>query len=191
MPKRSDIKKIMVIGSGPIIIGQAAEFDYAGTQACLALKEEGYSVVLVNSNPATIMTDKEIADKVYIEPITLEFLTRILRKERPDALLPTLGGQTGLNMAMELSKAGILEELGVELLGTKLSAIDRDTLPECLMVTHEEINDKSVEGVRHRDFPAFSVQFHPDAAPGPHDASYLFDEFLELIDAFQAEKSRR
>ena len=125
MPKRSDIKKIMVIGSGPIIIGQAAEFDYAGTQACLALKEEGYSVVLVNSNPATIMTDKEIADKVYIEPITLEFVTRILRKERPDALLPTLGGQTGLNMAMELSKAGILEELGVELLGTKLSAIDQ------------------------------------------------------------------
>lgn len=103
MPKRTDIKKIMVIGSGPIIIGQAAEFDYAGTQACLALKEEGYEVVLVNSNPATIMTDKEIADHVYIEPITLEFVSRILRKERPDALLPTLGGQTGLNMAMELS----------------------------------------------------------------------------------------
>lgn len=125
MPKRNDIKKIMVIGSGPIIIGQAAEFDYAGTQACLALKEEGYSVVLVNSNPATIMTDKEIADKVYIEPITLEFVSRILRKERPDALLPTLGGQTGLNMAMELSKSGLLDELGVELLGTKLSAIDQ------------------------------------------------------------------
>ncbi|EMB74601.1 carbamoyl phosphate synthase large subunit [Streptococcus mutans 15VF2] len=125
MPKRTDIKKIMVIGSGPIIIGQAAEFDYAGTQACLALKEEGYSVVLVNSNPATIMTDKEIADKVYIEPITIEFVTRILRKERPDAILPTLGGQTGLNMAMELSRAGILDELGVELLGTKLSAIDQ------------------------------------------------------------------
>jgi len=125
MPKRTDINKIMVIGSGPIVIGQAAEFDYAGTQACLALKEEGYSVVLVNSNPATIMTDKEIADKVYIEPITIEFVTRILRKERPDAILPTLGGQTGLNMAMELSKAGILDELGVELLGTKLSAIDQ------------------------------------------------------------------
>ncbi|MFS9438821.1 carbamoyl-phosphate synthase large subunit [Streptococcus sobrinus] len=125
MPKRTDIKKIMVIGSGPIIIGQAAEFDYAGTQACLALREEGYEVILVNSNPATIMTDKEIADKVYIEPITIEFVTRILRKERPDALLPTLGGQTGLNMAMELSKAGILDELGVELLGTKLSAIDQ------------------------------------------------------------------
>lgn len=125
MPKRTDIQKIMVIGSGPIVIGQAAEFDYAGTQACLSLKEEGYTVVLVNSNPATIMTDKEIVDKVYIEPITLEFVTRILRKERPDALLPTLGGQTGLNMAMELSKEGILDELGVELLGTKLSAIDQ------------------------------------------------------------------
>ena len=125
MPKRKDIQKIMVIGSGPIVIGQAAEFEYAGTQACLSLKEEGYSVVLVNSNPATIMTDKEIADRVYIEPITLEFVARILRKERPDALLPTLGGQTGLNMAMELSKSGLLEELGVELLGTKLSAIDQ------------------------------------------------------------------
>ena len=125
MPKRTDIKKIMVIGSGPIIIGQAAEFDYAGTQACLALREEGYEVVLVNSNPATIMTDKEIADKVYIEPITFEFVSRILRKENPDALLPTLGGQTGLNMAMELAKSGILEELNIELLGTKLSAIDQ------------------------------------------------------------------
>ena len=107
MPKRKDIQKIMVIGSGPIVIGQAAEFDYAGTQACLSLKEEGYSVVLVNSNPATIMTDKEIADRVYIEPITLEFVARILRKERPDALLPTLGGQTGLNMAREVSKSGL------------------------------------------------------------------------------------
>lgn len=125
MPKRTDIKKIMVIGSGPIIIGQAAEFDYAGTQACLALKEEGYEVVLVNSNPATIMTDKEIADKVYIEPITYEFVSRILRKENPDALLPTLGGQTGLNMAMELAESGILDELNIELLGTKLSAIDQ------------------------------------------------------------------
>ena len=125
MPKRTDIKKIMVIGSGPIIIGQAAEFDYAGTQACLALREEGYEVVLVNSNPATIMTDKEIADKVYIEPITFEFVSRILRKEQPDAILPTLGGQTGLNMAMELANSGILDELRIELLGTKLSAIDQ------------------------------------------------------------------
>lgn len=125
MPKRTDIKKIMVIGSGPIVIGQAAEFDYAGTQACLALKEEGYEVVLVNSNPATIMTDKEIADQVYIEPITYEFVSQILRKETPDAILPTLGGQTGLNMAMELAKSGILDELNIELLGTKLTAIDQ------------------------------------------------------------------
>ncbi|PKR86994.1 carbamoyl-phosphate synthase large subunit [Heyndrickxia camelliae] len=125
MPKRTDINSILVIGSGPIIIGQAAEFDYAGTQACLALKEEGYRVILVNSNPATIMTDTEIADVVYIEPLTLEFVSRIIRKERPDAILPTLGGQTGLNMAMELNKAGILEECKMEILGTKLSAIEQ------------------------------------------------------------------
>ncbi|WP_279263094.1 carbamoyl-phosphate synthase large subunit [Enterococcus durans] len=140
MPKRTDIKKIMVIGSGPIIIGQAAEFDYAGTQACLALKEEGYEVVLVNSNPATIMTDKEIADQVYIEPITLEFVSRILRKERPDALLPTLGGQTGLNMAMELAESGILDELDIELLGTKLSAIDQAEDRDLFKQLMEELN---------------------------------------------------
>lgn len=123
--KRTDINSILVIGSGPIIIGQAAEFDYAGTQACLALKEEGYRVILVNSNPATIMTDTEIADVVYIEPLTKEFLSRIIRKERPDALLPTLGGQTGLNLAVELSKSGILDQYGVEILGTKLSSIEK------------------------------------------------------------------
>jgi len=136
MPKRTDLKKILVIGSGPIVIGQAAEFDYAGTQACLALREEGYQVVLVNSNPATIMTDKEMADIVYIEPITLEFVSRILRKERPDAILATLGGQTGLNMAVDLSKSGILDELHIELLGTKLKAIeeaeDRDLFKQLM-----------------------------------------------------------
>jgi len=130
MPKRTDIETILVIGSGPIVIGQAAEFDYAGTQGCLSLKEEGYRVILINSNPATIMTDTEIADKVYIEPITLEFVSRIIRKERPDALLATLGGQTGLNMAIELEESGILAELNIEILGTKLNAIhqaeDRD-----------------------------------------------------------------
>lgn len=140
MPKRTDIKKIMVIGSGPIVIGQAAEFDYAGTQACLALKEEGYEVVLVNSNPATIMTDKEIADSVYIEPITLEFVSRILRKELPDAILPTLGGQTGLNMAMELADSGILDELKIELLGTKLSAIDQAEDRDLFKQLMEELN---------------------------------------------------
>ena len=123
MPKRKDIKTILVIGSGPIIIGQAAEFDYAGTQACLSLREEGYEVILVNSNPATIMTDKEIADKVYIEPLTVEFLSKIIRKERPDALLPTLGGQVALNLAVDLYDSGVLTECGVEILGTKLSSI--------------------------------------------------------------------
>src|SRR5690606_18059410 len=118
MPKRTDLKKILVIGSGPIVIGQAAEFDYSGTQGCLALKEEGYEVILVNSNPATIMTDTEIADAVYIEPLTLEFVSRIIRKEKPDAILPTLGGQTGLNLAIELDKSGILKEFNVEILGT-------------------------------------------------------------------------
>ncbi|MGL5688334.1 MAG: carbamoyl-phosphate synthase large subunit, partial [Weissella cibaria] len=124
MPKRTDIRKILVIGSGPIVIGQAAEFDYSGTQATMSLKEEGYEVVLVNSNPATIMTDAEMADRVYIEPLTLEFLERIIRKERPDAILPTLGGQTGLNLAKDLSETGILAEMGIELLGTKLTAIE-------------------------------------------------------------------
>lgn len=141
MPKRTDIHKIMVIGSGPIIIGQAAEFDYSGTQACLALKELDYEVVLVNSNPATIMTDKEIADQVYLEPITLEFVSQILRKEHPDAILPTLGGQQGLNMAMELSKSGILDELHIELLGTKLSAIDQAEDREQFKALMEELDE--------------------------------------------------
>lgn len=125
MPKRTDIQKILVIGSGPIVIGQAAEFDYSGTQACLALREAGYTVVLVNSNPATIMTDTDIADRVYIEPLTLEFVARIIRKERPDALLPTLGGQTGLNLAMQLAKKGVLGECRCEILGTGFDAIER------------------------------------------------------------------
>ncbi|UHA74101.1 carbamoyl-phosphate synthase large subunit [Paenibacillus sp. 481] len=125
MPKNNDLKKILVIGSGPIVIGQAAEFDYAGTQACQALKEEGMEVVLINSNPATIMTDTNMADKVYIEPITLEYVTQIIRQERPDGLLPTLGGQTGLNMAVELARAGVLEQENVRLLGTQLQAIEK------------------------------------------------------------------
>lgn len=125
MAKRTDIKKVLVIGSGPIVIGQAAEFDYAGTQACLALKEEGYQVVLCNSNPATIMTDTSIADKVYMEPLTLEYIAKIIRYERPDAILPGIGGQTGLNLAMQLEKKGVLKECRVELLGTKSSSIER------------------------------------------------------------------
>ena len=125
MPKRTDISKILVIGSGPIVIGQACEFDYSGAQACKVLKEDGYEVVLVNSNPATIMTDPGLADRTYVEPITPSFIERIIEKERPDALLPTLGGQTGLNAAVDLAKLGVLERYGVEMIGCDLAAIER------------------------------------------------------------------
>src|SRR5271156_3960971 len=124
MPKRTDIQNILLIGSGPIVIGQACEFDYAGTQACKALREEGYKVTLINSNPATIMTDLQIADTTYIEPMTKEFVTRIIEKERPDAILPTMGGQTALNIALQLEKNGVLEAYGVELLGATSEAIE-------------------------------------------------------------------
>ena len=141
MTKRTDIHKIMVLGSGPIIIGQAAEFDYSGTQACLALKEEGYEVVLVNSNPATIMTDNEIADHVYLEPLTVESVERIIRQEYPDAILPTLGGQIGLNLAIELDKTGILDEFNIELLGTNLQAIDEAEDREKFKALMKELNE--------------------------------------------------
>src|SRR5271168_4147356 len=124
MPKRTDLKKILLIGSGPIIIGQACEFDYSGTQACKALREEGYQVVLVNSNPATIMTDPETADRTYVEPITWEMLERVIEKERPDAILPTLGGQTALNVAMDLHRQGVLTRYKVEMIGATPRAID-------------------------------------------------------------------
>ncbi len=146
--KRDDIKKILVIGSGPIVIGQGAEFDYAGTQACQSLKEEGYQVVLVNSNPATIMTDRSMADRVYIEPLTVEFISNIIRKERPDGLLATLGGQTGLNMAMELQDVGILDEFQIELLGTKLDAIkqaeDREQFRALMQRLGEPIPESAI-----------------------------------------------
>ena len=125
MPKRTDIKKILIIGSGPIVIGQACEFDYSGTQACKALKEEGYRIVLVNSNPATIMTDPDLADATYIEPITWQMVEKIIAIERPDALLPTMGGQTALNCALDLAKHGVLEKYGVEMIGASKEAIDK------------------------------------------------------------------
>src|SRR5437870_11203848 len=125
MPRRQDLQTILIIGSGPIVIGQACEFDYSGTQACKALREEGYEVVLVNSNPATIMTDPEMADRTYIEPLTWEVVAKIIEKERPDALLPTLGGQTGLNTAMALAKHGVLERFGVEMIGARADVIDK------------------------------------------------------------------
>jgi len=125
MPKRNDIKKILLIGSGPIIISQACEFDYSGTQACKALREEGYEVVLINSNPATIMTDPEMADRTYVEPITPEAVEKIIARERPDALLPTLGGQTGLNTAVALAESGVLKKYNVEMIGASLDVIHK------------------------------------------------------------------
>ena len=141
MAKRTDIKKVLVIGSGPIVIGQAAEFDYAGTQACLALKEEGYEVVLINSNPATVMTDTKIADKVYMEPLTLEYIAKIIRMERPDAIVPGLGGQTGLNMAVQLAKKGILAECQVEILGTSFESIEKAEDRELFKELCEELGE--------------------------------------------------
>ena len=125
MPKREDIKSVLIIGSGPIVIGQACEFDYSGAQACKALMDEGYRVILVNSNPATIMTDPSLADSTYIEPLTPEIVEKIIAKEKPDVLLPTLGGQTALNISVELAESGVLEKYGVELIGAKLPAINK------------------------------------------------------------------
>ncbi|BAF59990.1 carbamoylphosphate synthase large subunit [Pelotomaculum thermopropionicum SI] len=148
MPLKKGIRKVMVIGSGPIIIGQAAEFDYAGTQACRSLREEGLEVVLINSNPATIMTDSNMADRVYIEPLTPEFVTRVIRAERPDGLLPTLGGQVGLNLALQLAESGVLEEHGVQLLGTPLEAIkraeDREMFKEMMQAIKEPIPESTI-----------------------------------------------
>ena len=161
MPKKNYLKKVMVIGSGPIIIGQAAEFDYAGSQACRALKEEGLEVVLVNSNPATIMTDKHIADRVYIEPLTVEFLTEIIEKERPDGLLATLGGQAGLNLAVKLSEAGVLDKYGVELLGTPLKAIEQAEDRERFKETMQKLGEPIPESTIVEDVPS-AVTFAND-----------------------------
>ncbi len=147
MPKRTDIKRVMVIGSGPIIIGQAAEFDYAGTQACLALREEGYEVILVNSNPATIMTDTDIADKVYMEPLTLEYVAKIIRYERPDAIVPGLGGQTGLNLVMQLATKGVLDECQVEILGTSFDSIRRAEDRELFKQMCQQLNEPVLPSV--------------------------------------------
>ena len=140
MPKRSDIKKVLVIGSGPIVIGQAAEFDYAGAQACRVLKDAGVNVVLCNSNPATIMTDRALADEIYLEPLTLDSIKRIIIKERPDSLLASLGGQTGLTIGCQLAKEGFLDQWGVKLIGTKVDAIDRAEDRELFKETMEKIN---------------------------------------------------
>ena len=158
MPKDKRIQKVLVIGSGPIVIGQAAEFDYAGSQACASLREEGYEVVLINSNPATIMTDTAIADRVYIEPLTLESAKRVIFKERPDAILGSLGGQTGLNLVVDLHNDGILDEFGVEILGTDLQAINQAEDREMF----RSLNDGSVEGIAHAEYGCAGIEFDPD-----------------------------
>ncbi|HWP70762.1 MAG TPA: carbamoyl phosphate synthase large subunit, partial [Gemmatimonadaceae bacterium] len=146
MPRRNDIHRILLIGSGPIVIGQAAEFDYSGTQASRALREEGYEVILVNSNPATIMTDPEIADRTYLEPVTPEYVEMVIAKERPDALLPTMGGQTALNVAMKLSETGVLEKYGVELIGAKARSIKMAEDREEFTAAMERIGLKVPQG---------------------------------------------
>ena len=192
MPKRTDIKKILVIGSGPIVIGQAAEFDYAGTQACLALKEEGYEVVLCNSNPATIMTDTSIADKVYMEPLTLEYIAKIIRYERPDAIIPGIGGQTGLNLAMQLEKKGILRECRVELLGTNSKSIeraeDRELFKELCQslgepVLPSEIANSVEEGLKAVADIGYPVVLRPAFTLGGTGGGFADneEEFLEII----------
>ena len=190
MAKRTDIKKVLIIGSGPIVIGQAAEFDYAGTQACLALKEEGYQVILCNSNPATIMTDTSIADKVYMEPLTLEYIAKILRYERPDAIVPGIGGQTGLNLAMQLERKGILKECGVQLLGTPASSIeraeDRELFKEMCQsigepVIPSEITyslDEAKEAAKHIGYP---VVLRPAFTLGGTGGGFAYNE-EELIE---------
>lgn len=185
MPKRTDIKKVLVIGSGPIVIGQAAEFDYAGTQACLALKEEGYEVVLANSNPATIMTDNSIADKVYMEPLTLEYMARICRHERPDALLPGIGGQTGLNLSLQLYDKGVLDECEIELLGTDAASIrraeDREEFKELCEMLGEPVVPSIIantleEGLKAAEDIGYPVILRPAFTLGGTGGGFANDE---------------
>jgi carbamoyl-phosphate synthase large subunit len=193
MPKRTDIKKILLIGSGPIIIGQACEFDYSGTQACKALREEGYKVVLVNSNPATIMTDPEMADATYIEPLTADILKMIIRKERPDALLPTMGGQTALNLSVELAEKGILDKYGVELIGAKLDAIkkaeDRELFKETMKKTGLEVPRSAYvgslkDGLDAIEVIGFPVILRPSFTLGGTGGgiAYNLEEYRELLE---------
>ncbi|MBQ2584860.1 MAG: carbamoyl-phosphate synthase large subunit, partial [Erysipelotrichaceae bacterium] len=185
MAKRTDIKKVLIIGSGPIVIGQAAEFDYAGTQACLALKEEGYQVILCNSNPATIMTDVSMADKVYMEPLNLEYIAKILRYERPDAIVPGIGGQTGLNLAVQLDKKGVLKECGVKLLGTPRESIekaeDRELFKEmCMEIGEPVIPSKITYDIEEAKEAAkeigYPVVLRPAFTLGGTGGGFAYDE---------------
>ena len=193
MPKRDDIKSILIIGAGPIIIGQACEFDYSGTQAARALKEEGYKIILVNSNPATIMTDPEIADRTYIEPITVDYVSKIISKENPDAILPTVGGQTALNLAIELSDKGILKKYNVELIGAQIDAIQKAEDREKFKDAMDQVSIETAQGnfiykweeaKRLINNISFPVIIRPSFTLGGTGGSvaYNFDEFQNLIE---------
>ncbi|NYZ76670.1 gamma-glutamyl-gamma-aminobutyrate hydrolase family protein [Candidatus Micrarchaeota archaeon] len=223
MPKRKELKKVLVIGSGPIVIGQAAEFDYSGSQACTSLREEGVKVVLVNSNPATIQTDHEIADVVYIEPLRPGILAKIVEKEKPDGIVISNGpgdpellmytANTARKLIQKLPMFGIC--LGHQIIAHAVGgrtfklkfghrgnnhpvkelesgrvyitsqnhgyAVDEKSLPKDFIVTYRNCNDSTVEGIKHKELPVFSVQYHPEASPGPRDSKYLFDRFAEMI----------
>ena len=192
MPRNKEIKKVLVIGSGPIVIGQAAEFDYAGTQACRSLKEEGVEVCLVNSNPATIMTDKNIADQVYIEPLTVEVLKQIILKEKPDSVLPTLGGQAGLNLGMELAESGFLAEHGVKLIGTTAETIYRAEDRQAFKDTMEKLNEPVAaslvvhnveDGIKFTNTIGYPVVLRPAYTLGGSGGGIAHDE-NELIDKY-------
>ena len=193
MPKRTDIKTILIIGAGPIVIGQACEFDYSGTQATRALKEEGYRVVLVNSNPATIMTDPDLADATYIEPLTVDCIESIINKEKPDAILPTVGGQTGLNLAIELYKKGILESYGVELIGAQVDAIEKAEDREKFKAAMDEVGINTAQGgfvhswdqaEKLLDQIKFPIIIRPSFTLGGTGGSvaYNYEEFQELVE---------
>ena len=193
MPKRDDIKSILIIGAGPIIIGQACEFDYSGTQAARALKEEGYKIILVNSNPATIMTDPEIADRTYIEPITVDYVSKIISKENPDAILPTVGGQTALNLAIELNDKGILKKYNVELIGAQIDAIQKAEDREKFKEAMDQVSIETAQGnfiynwdqaKRLINNISFPVIIRPSFTLGGTGGSvaYNFDEFQNLVE---------
>ena len=193
MPKRTDIKSILIIGAGPIAIGQACEFDYSGTQATRALKDEGYRVILVNSNPATIMTDPDLADATYIEPITVDYVTEIIKKEKPDAILPTVGGQTGLNLSMELFKEGVLDKFNVQLIGAQADAIDKAEDREQFKKAMDDVGIETAQGgfvhsweeakglINDLHFP---VIIRPSFTLGGTGGSvaYNYDEYQPLVE---------